>query len=107
MSTLFFPNHTIQIYRRRRKGTSDRYGVSATFTAYQSDIQPASQERTEFVQGRIGATFTAFIDTNVDIKESDQITTQDGKRYSVKGVQKWQGAGLLDYIELILTSQDG
>lgn len=104
--TIFFPNHTIQIYRRRRKGTSDRYGVSATFTAYQSDIQPASQERTEFVQGRIGSTFTAFVDTTADVKESDQIRTEDGKVYSVKGVQKWQGAGLLDYIELILTSQD-
>lgn len=104
--TLFFVNHEIQIYRRRRKGTSDRYGMSATFTSYQSDIQPASQERTEFVQGRIGATFTAFIDASVSVKEGDQIVTEDGKRYSVKGVQVWAGAGLLDHIELILTSQD-
>jgi hypothetical protein len=80
--------------------------MSATFTSYQADIQPASQERTEFVQGRIGATFTAFIDATIDIKEGDQISTEDGKRYSVKGVSKWQGAGLLDHIELILTSQD-
>lgn len=104
--TVFFPNHTIQIYRKRRVSGSDRYSVSATFTAYPSDIQPATQERTEFVSGRIGATFTAFVDVSVDIKESDQIITEDGKRYSVKGVQKWQGAGLLDYIELTLTSQD-
>lgn len=104
--TLFFLNHEIQIYRRRRKGSSNKYAISATFTAYQSDIQPASQERTEFVQGRIGTTFTAFVDTTVDIKEGDQVRTEDGKVYSVKGVQIWAGAGLLDYTELILTSQD-
>lgn len=104
--TLFFSNHEIQIYRHRRIGSSDRYGMSATFTAYPADIQPATQQRVEFVQGRIGATFTAFVDATVDIKESDQIVTEDGKRYSVKGVQRWEGAGLLDHIELTLTSQD-
>lgn len=104
---LYFPNHQIQIYRYRRKGNTDRYGMSATFTAYQSDIQPATQERIEFVQGRIGATFTAFVDATVNIKEGDQILTEDGKRYSVKGVQVWAGAGLLDHIELLITSQDG
>lgn len=109
--TLFFTNHTIQIYRRRRKGSTDRYALSATFTAYQSDIQPATQERTEFVQGRFGATYTAFVDANVDIKEGDQVHisggTYDGKVFSVKGVSRWQGAGLLDHIELILVAQDG
>lgn len=109
--TLFFPNHQIQIYRRRRKGSSDRYGMSATFTAYQSDIQPASQERTEFVQGRFGATYTAFVDASVEIREGDQARiiggTYDGKLFSVKGVQQWEGAGLLDHQELVLTSQDG
>src|SRR5690348_754736 len=105
--TVFFQNHQIQIYRKRRKGTSDRFGMSATFTAFQSDIQPASQERTEFVQGRFGATFTAFVDADVDIKENDYAVTEDGKRYAVKGVSHWQGAGLLDHIELILVAQDG
>lgn len=106
--TLFFRNHQITIFRRRRKGTTDRYGMSATFTAYNADIQPASQERTEFIQGRFGATYTAFVEATVDIKEGDQVvTTDDGKRYSVKGVNHWQGAGLLDHIELIMTSQDG
>lgn len=104
--TLFFRNHEITIFRRRRKGTTDRYAMSATFTAYNSDIQPASQTRTEFVGGRIGATFTAFIDATIDIKEGDYIHTEDGKVYAVKGVQVWEGAGLLDHIELILTSQD-
>lgn len=104
--TLFFANHEIQIYRRRRKGSSDRYGMSATFTAYEADIQPASQQRTEFVQGRIGTTFVAFIDATVAIKEGDQVYTEDGKLYAVKGVQNWSGAGLLDHIELTLTSQD-
>lgn len=106
MSNIFFNNAQITIFRRRRKGTSDRYGMSATFTGYQADIQPASQERTEFINGRIGATFVAFIDSTVDIKEGDQIVTEDLKRYSVKGIQRWQGAGLLDHLELTLTSQD-
>lgn len=108
---LFFQNHEIQIYRRRRKGNTDRYAMSATFTAYQSDIQPASQSRTEFVQGRFGATYTAFVDASVNIKEGDQcrITsgTYAGKVFSVNGVQVWQGAGLLDHIELVLVSIDG
>lgn len=104
--TLFFQNHEIQIYRRRRKGTSDRYAMSATFTAYQSDIQPASLQRIESGLGRIGTAFTAFVETTVDIKEGDYVHTEDGKVYAVKGVEKWQGAGLLDHIELMLVSQD-
>lgn len=108
---LFFKNHEIQIYRRRRKGSTDRYAMSATFTAYQSDIQPASPERIELVSGRFGATYTAFVDATVDIKEGDQckITSggMAGKVFSVKGVQQWEGAGLLDHIELVLVSQDG
>lgn len=78
---------------------------SATFTAFSGDIQPASQERVEFVSGRIGAVFTGFVDTKIDIKEGDQISVS-GKRNSVKGVQIWSGAGLLDHKELLLTSQD-
>lgn len=82
--------------------------MSATFTAYNADIQPASKERTEFVSGRIGTTYVAFVEATVDVKEGDQVVTvSDGKRYSVKGVQRWQGAGLLDHVELTLTSQDG
>lgn len=106
MASLFFPNHSITIFRQRRIGSSDRYSLSATFTSYFSDIQPASQERTEFIAGRIGTTFTAFVEATVDIKEGDYVHTEDGKKYAVKGVQKWQGAGLLDHIELTLTSQD-
>lgn len=106
--TLYFDNYEITIFRRRRKGSTHRYGMSATFTAYRADIQPASQERTEFVNGRWGKTFLAFIDATIDIKENDQIvTTSDGKRYSVLGVSTWQGAGLLDHKELIITAQDG
>jgi transcription antitermination factor NusG len=85
--------------------------MSATFTAYPSDIQPATQERTEFVQGRFGATYTAFVEATVDIKEGDQVKiiggTYANKVFSVKGVSHWEGAGLLDHTELVLTSQDG
>lgn len=102
---LFFKNSEITIFRSRRIGSSNRYSVSATYTAYQADIQPASQERTEFVSGRIGATFTAFVEATVDIREGDYVHV-DTKVYAVKGVQNWEGAGLLDHIELTLTSQD-
>jgi hypothetical protein len=104
--TIFFKNHQITIFRRKRKGSADRYAMSATFTSYQSDIQPASQQRTEFVSGRIGAVYTAFIDATIDIKEGDYVHNEDGKIYAVKGVQVWEGAYLLDHIELTLTSLD-
>ena len=109
--TIFFQNHQITIYRRRRKGSTDRYTMSATFTAYQSDIQPAGLDRTNFVGGRIGATYTAFVDTSADIKEGDQVHilggTYNNKVFSVKGVNHWEGANLLDHTELTLVATDG
>lgn len=107
MSTLFFANNEIQIYRRRRIGTTNRFSMSATYTGFPIDIQPATKERVEMFQGRWGSVFTGFVDVTVDVKEADQIVDSTGKRYSVKGVQRWQGAGLLDYIELALIAQDG
>lgn len=107
--TLYFPNHTITIYRNRRKGTSDRYGMSATYTAYYADIQPASRQRQEQFPERWGALFSAFVDSCEDIRENDQIVTEDGKVYSVKGVQRWEGGGgfaELDHLELVLVSID-
>lgn len=104
--TLFFSNNQITIYRKRRKGSSNRWGMSATFTAYNADIQPASQERVQMVEGRFGAVYTAFVEATVDIKEGDQVVTS-GKRYAVRGVQTWSGAGLLDHLELVLVAQDG
>lgn len=109
--TLFFKNHQIQVYRRKRKGTSDRYTLSATFTAYPADLQPMAAERVQFVNGRIGATYDAYVDTSADIKESDQVHiiggTYDGKVFSVKGVEHWEGAGLLDHTHIIMVAQDG
>lgn len=105
MSTLFFPSNSIQIYRRQRITNTDRWVVSATYTSVPADIQPATKERLEMFDGRFGQMFTAFVDITVDVKEGDQIVSS-GKKYSVKGVQKWQGAGLLDYIELVIIAQD-
>lgn len=106
--TLFFRSDEITIYRRRRITGTNRFTMSATFTAYPADIQPASRERIEMVEGRFGAVFTAYIDATVDIREGDQVVSLDtGKKYSVKGVQKWQGAGLLDHCEVVLIAQDG
>lgn len=107
MSNLYFPNHSISIYRRRQRGNSDRYAMSATFTAYNADIQPADRERQEMVEGRFGAVFTAFVEASTDIKEGDQVVTEDGKRYSVRGVNKWEDAGMLDHLELLMVSMDG
>lgn len=104
--TLFFNSDQITVYRYRKLANKAQFAMSVTGTALSADIQPASDQRTEFVGGRFGATFVAFVDSYVDIKEGDQILTSSGKRYSVKGVANWSGAGLLDYKELILVSQD-
>lgn len=106
MSTLFFKSHEITIYRHRRIGSTNRFSMSATFTSLPADIQPATKERMEMFDGRFGSVFTAFVDITVDIKEGDQVVDNQNKKYSVKGMQKWQGAGLLDYIELVLVAQD-
>jgi hypothetical protein len=106
---IYFNSDEIQIYRQRRIGSTNRYSVSATFTAYNMDIQPESRpDRLQMSGNRYGTQWVGFIDANVDIKEGDEIRVTDtGKKYGVKGVQKWAGAGLLDHIELTLISQDG
>lgn len=109
MSVLFYPNHTISIYRNRQIGTSNRYSMSATFTSYSADIQPASGERQQQFSDRWGAVFTAYVDSSDNVKEGDQIHTEDGKVYSVKGMRRWSGsAGFaeLDHLELILVAVD-
>lgn len=108
--TLYFTNSQIIILRNRR-GTGRTLSMSATFTAMQADIQPASPERTEFVNGRPGHVFTGFIDTTHLVKESDRIVVlndsgnRSSKTYEVKGVSYWQGAGLLDHQELTLVDE--
>lgn len=105
--TVYFISDEITIMRKRRIGSTHRYSVSATFTAFKADIQPALPERQESAPGRFGAVYTAFIEASVDIKEGDVVkVTDSGKKYAVQGVEKWQGAGLLDHIELTLVSQD-
>lgn len=104
--TVFFKSHQITIYRNRKVGSSNRFSISATFTSYSADIQPASQERIEMSGGRFGKTYLAIVDVDVDIKENDQIQVVGGARYSVKGVSTWRGAGLLDHKELIISAQD-
>lgn len=106
--TIFFSSHDIQIYRRRRKNGTHRYGMSATLTVYPADIQPAGLERQEMVGGRFGATYETYMDSAIDIKEGDQVVDIDTqKRYSVKGVTEWDGAGLLSHKQIVLVSVDG
>lgn len=102
---IFFNSDEITIYRQRRRTGTDRFAFSATLTAYQADIQPASQERLEMIGGRFGATYVAFVEQSVDIKEGDRISA-GGKIYMVKGVSNWESVGLLAHKELILVSQD-
>lgn len=107
--TLFFANHQITIYRNRRKGTALRWGMSATFTGYDADIQPASSTRLQQFPNNFGALYSAFVDASVDIKEGDQVHTEDGKVYGVKGVQRWNDGNSLaevDHLELVLVAQD-
>jgi hypothetical protein len=48
----------------------------------------------------------AYTDQTIDIKEGDQLVTEDGKRYGVRAVSNWYGNGFLDCKELTLVSQD-
>lgn len=109
MATIFFKSHEIVIHRPRPKGT-DRWAYSATFTAYSADIQPVPAERVQLYDGRIGKTFIGFVDDTIDVKESDQVVAENVngrmRRYSVKAVSTYHGAGLLDYKELILMAMD-
>lgn len=106
MASIYFQSHEIAIYRQRRIGATNRYAMSATLTAYKADIQPAGVERIQLADGRFGSVWQAFIDPSVNLKEGDQVVA-NGKRYSVQGITKWDGAGLLSHQELTLISQDG
>lgn len=103
---VFFVSHSIQIYRKRRRGSSNKYSMSATLTVASADIQPMGVERTQLLGGKYGQLWDAYVDVSLNIKEGDQIVT-NGKRYSVKGVVEWNGAGLLSHKELTLMSMDG
>ncbi len=100
---IFFASHQITIRRLRTFG-QNKQNYSATFTAYSADIQPLDMVRTNQAGGRIGATFQGFVDPGVDVREGDQISSS-GYTYSVKAVMSYQGAGLLDYKELLLVKQ--
>jgi len=104
---LYFPNNEIQIYRFRRKGATDKLAYSATLTVYDADIQPSAPGRTELESGQTDAVFTAFVDVTADVKEGDELRViGTTKIYTVQGVSRWEGAGILDHIELALTAKD-
>lgn len=104
--TMYFESHQITIRRlRRTSGFSSSY--SATFTAYYADVQPADVDRVGMVDGgRIGNVYEAWVDPTIDIKEADQIVS-NGYTYSVRSVNEYQGAGLLDHKHLIIVQQSG
>jgi hypothetical protein len=102
--TIFFPSHAITIRRLRSIG-SGKSNYSATFTGYYADIQPVGPDRIDQVNGRLGQTYEAWVDATVNVKEGDQVDS-GGVRYSVKAVNYFHGAGLLDHKYLLLVSQD-
>jgi len=104
-----YQNHTITIYRNRKIGSSNRFSMSATFTVYGADIQPASALRQQLVPDRFGAVFDGYVDSGTPIKEGDQIYDDSGKVYSVRGVETWSGGGGfadLDHIMITLVALD-
>lgn len=101
--TLFFPSHSIIIKRFKNRG-GIRFAASATYTAALADIQPTGGVR-ENASSRIGKTYEAWVDPEVNVLESDLIVS-NGKTYAVKSVSSWQGAGLLDHKYLIIEAQD-
>ena len=103
--TIFFRNHQITILRARNT-SSIKYSYSATYTAYNADIQPQNGERVIQTGGRVGKSYDAFIDATVNIKEGDIVKTEDGKRYAIKAISTFEGAGLLDHTQLMIEAQD-
>lgn len=101
---IFFASHQITIRRLRPFGAA-KQNFSATYTAYGADIQPLQGQRLNDVSGRIGRTYEAYIDPGIDVREGDQIDSC-GKRYSVRAVIEFSGAGLLDHKSLIIEAQD-
>lgn len=102
--TVFFQSHQITIRRLRPFG-SVKQNFSATFTAYPADIQPSGADRTEQGFGRIGSVYEAYVDVLNPVKEGDQIVS-NGVTYSVRAVEKFHSAGLLDHKHLIIVSQN-
>lgn len=102
---VFFASHEITLRRLRRvAGTTYASNFSATFTVYNADIQPADIERVGLVDGgRVGTVYEGWVDADVPIEEGDQIDS-NGQRYSVKSVNYYRGAGLLDHKHLILVA---
>lgn len=103
--TVFFESHQITIRRLRPYGAT-KQNFSATFTAYTGDIQPIEGQRVNDVGGRVGRTYEGWLDSSSPVKEGDQIDSE-GKRYSVKAISRYEGAGLLDHCHLILEARDG
>lgn len=103
---MFFDNEVIRIRRERPLGGL-KYGFSATFTAYVADIQPVEEQRVDLLGGRIGKTYEAFIDSDIDAREGDQAYSETtGKTYTIQAVSTFQGAGILDHKSLILIARD-
>jgi len=102
--TIFFASHDITL-RRKRNTSGIKWAFSATFTAYNADIQPIEQTRIAQAGGRIGKTYECWLDSTVPVKEGDQIVSS-GNTYDVTGVSTHSGAGLLDHKYLILIGRD-
>jgi len=85
--------------------------MSATGTVLLADITPASLERTEFENTAVGKTYIGYVESTSDVKEGDDIvitdsSTDNNKRFGVKGVSTWEGYGIVDVKELTLVSKD-
>jgi len=79
---------------------------SATFTAYQADIQPATKERTEMFSGRFGQ-YYGVCGYGCRREGNDQIVvTSTGKKFSVRGVQDWSVLASLTTGSLCFVAQD-
>lgn len=105
--TVFFTSDEIIIKRYRQTGSGINRLLSATFTTYEADIQPIAAERVDLFGGRVGKTYQAFVNPDTPVEEGDVVQVVDtGKRYAVKAVSTYEGAGLLDHRELILMAQD-
>ena len=103
---VFFKSHQI-IIKRERNISGLQYHLSATFTVYETDLQPVEANRIQQIGGRIGKTYEAWFDPEVELKEGDHIQiVETGKRFAVSTVSTFEGAGLLDHKSAIVEALD-
>lgn len=96
-------NQRVIITRMMAVGGSRSNLALSTVTAAFGHLQPVSAEKVGLINGVFGKSYKIFVDSDVDIKEMDQLRDEESNIYTVRkgGVTRWQH-GAMDYKEVII-----